>query len=114
MAGRPASARPGQPRRRTGGDHLGAARLSRAGRWQLWNRPLDNAPGGAGEFVWFDIVADGFLYNMVRAIMGSLVKVGQQKWTAGDMRKIIENQDRAQAGETAPPQGLYLVQVDYD
>jgi tRNA pseudouridine38-40 synthase len=88
--------------------------VRRSNRWQLWSRPVDEAPANEGEFIWFDIVADGFLYNMVRAIVGTLVKVGQQKWTPDDMTRIIENQSRAQAGETAPPQGLYLVHVDYE
>lgn len=82
-------------------------------RWQLWSRPCDVRPFGDGPFVSFDIVADGFLYNMVRAIVGTLVKVGRKKWTPDDVKRIIENQDRSQAGETAPPQGLYLVEVDY-
>ncbi len=68
---------------------------------------------GEGDYIWFDIVADGFLYNMVRAIVGTLIKVGRKQWTAADMRSIIDNQSRALAGETAPPHGLYLVQVDY-
>lgn len=90
------------------------ATVARSNRWPLWSRPGEQRPEGAGEFIWFDIVADGFLYNMVRAITGTLSKVGQKKWSPDDVRRIIENQDRTQAGETAPPQGLYLVQVDYD
>jgi len=67
-----------------------------------------------GEFVVLDIVADGFLYNMVRAIVGTLIKVGRGQWTAADVGRILEQQDRAGAGETAPAHGLYLVCVDYD
>ena len=67
-----------------------------------------------GEFIWFDVVADGFLYNMVRAIVGTLFKVGRGKWKPEDMQRIIQSQDRALAGETAPPQGLYLMHVDYE
>ncbi len=51
---------------------------------------------------------------MVRAIMGTLVKVGVGRWSPEDVRSIIQNQNRALAGETAPAQGLYLVSVDYD
>ncbi len=90
--------------------------------WSVWNNP--QTPGStlpdedeqqqSGEFLCMDIVADGFLYNMVRAIMGTLEKVGRGKWTADDLRTIVSNQNRSHAGQTAPPQGLYLVQVDYD
>ncbi len=66
-----------------------------------------------GKFICLDIVADGFLYNMVRTIVGTLMKVGRHVWTADDVRRIINSQERAQAGETAPPHGLYLVSVDY-
>ncbi|MBM80340.1 MAG: tRNA pseudouridine(38-40) synthase TruA [Planctomycetaceae bacterium] len=66
-----------------------------------------------GEFVWFDVVADGFLYNMVRAIVGTLIHVGRGRWTRDDIARIVQQQDRAHAGETAPAHGLYLVKVDY-
>jgi tRNA pseudouridine38-40 synthase len=104
------------------------ASVGRCGGWPVWEwRTALCAPGRGwpigshpvtadeshGDFIWFDIAADGFLYNMVRAIMGTLVKVGLGKWSADDVRTVIERQDRAHAGETAPPQGLYLVQVDY-
>jgi tRNA pseudouridine38-40 synthase len=63
-------------------------------------------------FLCFDIVADGFLYNMVRAIVGTLVHVGRGRWTADDVRRILDAGDRSHAGDTAPPQGLYLVDVE--
>ncbi|MCA9054842.1 MAG: tRNA pseudouridine synthase A, partial [Planctomycetaceae bacterium] len=65
------------------------------------------------EFVVFEIEGDGFLYNMVRAIVGTLVKVGRGKWDSSVMSEIIAGQDRSRAGETAPAQGLYLVSVTY-
>jgi tRNA U38,U39,U40 pseudouridine synthase TruA len=58
-------------------------------------------------------VADGFLYNMVRAIVGTLLHVGTGRWDSQDIRRIRDAMDRSQAGDTAPPQGLYLVEVDY-
>jgi tRNA pseudouridine38-40 synthase len=70
-------------------------------------------PDDARDFVCFEIAADGFLYNMVRAITGTLVKVGLGAWTVDDVRKIVASQDRARAGETAPPVGLFLVSVEY-
>lgn len=88
--------------------------------WPVWNSREDcrAAPtereAAQGEFVALDIVADGFLYNMVRSIVGTLVKVGRGQWTSADVRRVLESQDRAQAGETAPAHGLYLVSVDYE
>ncbi len=64
------------------------------------------------EFLGFDIVADGFLYNMVRTIVGTLVHVGRGHWTTDDLRRILETGDRRLAGDTAPACGLSLVEVD--
>jgi tRNA pseudouridine38-40 synthase len=94
------------------------ATVERCSIWPLWSEPIrqsqeTESTNCRGDFIRFDIVADGFLYNMVRAIAGTLLKVGEGKWTPDDVRRIIEQQDRSQAGETAPPQGLYLVHVDY-
>jgi tRNA pseudouridine38-40 synthase len=66
-----------------------------------------------GDYLWIDLVADGFLYNMVRAIVGTLIRIGRGYWQPEDMRRIIQQQDRSLAGETVPPQGLYLVSVEY-
>ena len=66
-----------------------------------------------GEFISIDIVADGFLYNMVRTIAGTLIRVGERKWDARHVREILEHGERPQAGPTAPACGLYLVRVDY-
>ena len=59
------------------------------------------------------IEGDGFLYNMVRIIVGTLVEVGLHKKTPAEIEKIINAKDRSQAGHTAPPQGLYLDEVFY-
>ena len=60
-----------------------------------------------------DVHGNGFLYNMVRIIAGTLVYVGCGKIDAGDMPEIIESKVRKRAGITAPPQGLYLKDVFY-
>jgi tRNA U38,U39,U40 pseudouridine synthase TruA len=51
---------------------------------------------------------------MMRAIVGTLIHVGRGHWTVDDMRRILAAQDRGAAGETAPPQGLYLVRCEYE
>ncbi|MBF0216243.1 MAG: tRNA pseudouridine(38-40) synthase TruA [Candidatus Omnitrophica bacterium] len=60
-----------------------------------------------------DITADGFLYNMVRNIVGTLVDVARGYIPADRMKKIILAEDRAKAGPTAPPEGLFLMEVSY-
>ena len=66
-----------------------------------------------GEEVRIRCSARSFLHNQVRSIAGSLKLVGEGKWTAGDLRAALEACDRRACGPVAPPQGLYLVQVDY-
>ncbi len=61
----------------------------------------------------FTIKADRFLRNMVRAIVGTLLDVGNGKLTLEDFRRIIEIQNRGAAGASAPAQGLFLVDVEY-
>ena len=59
------------------------------------------------------IEGNGFLYNMVRIIAGTLWEVGIGKRTPQNVQKIIESNDRNLAGKTAPPNGLYLERVYY-
>ena len=61
----------------------------------------------------FVIEGDGFLYNMVRIMTGTLVEVGQGKRRPEEIKEIIEAADRQTAGHTAPPNGLYLAEVFY-
>jgi tRNA pseudouridine38-40 synthase len=61
----------------------------------------------------FEIVGDGFLYNMVRIIAGTLIDVGTGKKAPDELPGIINSKDRRLAGHTAPPQGLYLSEVYY-
>lgn len=60
-----------------------------------------------------EISGDGFLYNMVRIIAGTLIYVGSGKLKSDDIPSIIESRDRSRAGKTAPAHGLYLVEVYY-
>lgn len=66
-----------------------------------------------GDLVWVDVAADGFLYNMVRSIVGTLVNVGRGYWAVDQVADILRAEDRRQAGPTAPPHGLFLLRVDY-
>lgn len=59
------------------------------------------------------ICADGFLYNMVRIIVGTLIEVAYDRMRPEDMLNVLESHDRQKAGMTAPPDGLYLNKVSY-
>ncbi|MBQ7347895.1 MAG: tRNA pseudouridine(38-40) synthase TruA [Clostridia bacterium] len=66
-----------------------------------------------GDVIIFRISANGFLYNMVRILAGTLLAVGQGKLRADDIDKITESRDRTLAGSTMPACGLYLNRVIY-
>ncbi len=66
-----------------------------------------------GEEVHVNASARSFLHNQVRSIVGSLKLVGEGKWVPRDMKRALEARDRAECGPVAPPEGLYLVRVDY-
>jgi tRNA pseudouridine38-40 synthase len=66
-----------------------------------------------GEEVNVVAVARSFLHNQVRSMVGSLVVVGEGKWAAQDLSKALAACDRAACGPVAPPDGLYLMRVDY-
>jgi len=68
---------------------------------------------GREGFIRFEIEANGFLKQMVRAIVGTLVEVGKEKMNAAEFRKILESKDRKKAGPTAPARGLFLKEVKY-
>ena len=65
------------------------------------------------DMIIFKICGDGFLYNMVRIIVGTLILVAEGKIRPEDIPSITESKDRSRAGVTAPPQGLYLSRVVY-
>lgn len=106
------------------------ASMTRTQTWDAWHSsiPSDLPVSGSVQaesaprlveshpdqpFLCFDIEADGFLYNMVRAIVGTLIHVGRGRWNEDDLERILSSGDRTHAGETAPAQGLYLMRVDY-
>ena len=65
------------------------------------------------NFITIDIEANGFLYKMARAIVGTLIEIGQGKLPAGTIKKILKAKDRASASRTAPAQGLCLLKTKY-
>lgn len=73
--------------------------------------PFFHLPGN--RFVRITFTGDGFLKQMVRTLVGTLVDVGRGRFPAGAMKKILTARDRRQAGSTAPAQGLHLVDVSY-
>jgi tRNA pseudouridine38-40 synthase len=68
---------------------------------------------GREDWVTFDVQANGFLYNMVRNIVGTLVEVGRGRWTAADIERIMAAQNRTEAGPIAPASGLCLMKIFY-
>ena len=69
---------------------------------------IENKP-----FIYIDVEADGFLYNMVRNIVGTLVDIGRGRWDAAHMDEILAAQDRTAAGKIAPARGLCLMEIHY-
>ncbi|MDD2680071.1 MAG: tRNA pseudouridine(38-40) synthase TruA, partial [Candidatus Omnitrophica bacterium] len=65
------------------------------------------------NFIYIDIEADGFLYNMVRNIVGTLIEIGRGSAGAGSLKKILLSRRRALAGPTIPARGLCLLEVKY-
>jgi len=62
----------------------------------------------------FEIRANAFCHQMVRSLVGTLVRVGLGELHGGDMRAILVARDRTEAGQVAPPHGLVLWEVGYD
>ena len=62
---------------------------------------------------YFEISANRFLRNMVRAVVGTLVEVGRGKMSIDDFRKVIEGKSRSRAGESMPAKALFLEKIEY-
>jgi tRNA pseudouridine38-40 synthase len=89
--------------RASGGDNLNPVRRVLAAAWR-------DEPGG---WLSFTITATGFLRGMVRSLVGTMVAAGRGKAPATRLAELLTNGARQLAGPTAPPQGLYLVEVFY-
>jgi tRNA pseudouridine38-40 synthase len=66
-----------------------------------------------GVWIYIDVAADGFLYNMVRNIVGTLVEIGRGRWEAEKITEILNAKNRAAAGPLVPAQGLCLMKIAY-
>ncbi|MEE8142951.1 MAG: tRNA pseudouridine(38-40) synthase TruA [Planctomycetota bacterium] len=66
-----------------------------------------------GEHCTFQVIGSGFLYRMVRNLVGTLVEVGRGRLDSGEIPQILRSRERQRGGPTAPPQGLYLMEVSY-
>lgn len=75
-------------------------------------RPLPTSAADSDR-VWIEVEADGFLYNMVRNITGTLVTVGKGSRPPEWVAEVLAARDRRRAGMTAPPEGLYLIHIDF-
>ena len=65
------------------------------------------------DYIYIDIEADSFLYNMVRNIVGTLIEIGRNDLPRGSLKKVLLSLDRRAAGPTAPACGLMLIKVKY-
>ncbi|HSA07574.1 MAG TPA: tRNA pseudouridine(38-40) synthase TruA [Candidatus Gastranaerophilales bacterium] len=66
------------------------------------------------DIIYIDLIANRFLYNMVRIIVGTLIEIGKGVYKAERMLDVLKAKDRRQAGNTADPNGLILMRVGYD
>jgi len=74
---------------------------------------LDCTARGEGDWVHVEVEADGFLYNMVRNIVGTLVEIGRGRWAWNRIETILAARDRTVAGPLAPANGLCLMEIHY-
>lgn len=96
------------------GTHDFAAYMAQGSKVQSTVRTIHKAEVcREGDVICFRVSANGFLYNMVRILAGTLLLVGQGKLTPEDVSRITQSRDRSQAGSTLPACGLYLNRVRY-
>ncbi len=96
------------------------ASIHRVEHWYPWSAGHEWQPAHGRPYenfdrpmIVFEVMADGFLYNMVRSIVGTLIEIGRHRQPPEFIAHVIDAMDRTQAGITAPATGLFLVHVDY-
>lgn len=88
--------------------------VTRCNLWPILDATAQPPDDPAGPGIIIEVTGNGFLYNMVRAIAGTLYEVGIGKRSAQSVADVLRTGNRAEAGQTAPAQGLFLVRVDYN
>jgi tRNA pseudouridine38-40 synthase len=94
-----------------------SARIARVARENIWSDPFSRAGSlpdpAAGDELVFTVRGRSFLRFMVRKMVGTLLEIGRGRLSAADITLQFEKKDRSAVGPTAPPQGLFLVSIDY-
>jgi tRNA pseudouridine38-40 synthase len=98
----------------TSTEHIFFGRLVERCAWRKVGRGSSVGPPGTGKgLLYLEIEADAFLRHMVRALVGTMVEVGQDKRTLADFGRLLEGSSREKAGRSAPAHGLFLWDVRY-
>lgn len=109
-------------RQRTPVREILSARIARVARRNIWSEAFSLSPGAqldasrqetAGEELLFTVRGKSFLRFMVRKMVGTLLEIGRGRLAPEDILVQFEKKDRSAVGPTAPPQGLFLVRVEY-
>lgn len=79
----------------------------------IYSIDIDENQKFGSRLIIIRITGNGFLYNMVRIIAGTLLQVGRGHFAVSDIKNMLEKKERCEAGQTAPPQGLTLMGIDY-
>ena len=97
------------------GEHDFAAFMSAGSTLERTVRTVTRSEWTAdGRYFYYDVSANGFLYNMVRILVGTMLEIGSGKLPQDAILRALESKNRSDAGATAPPQGLMLMRVQYE